>query len=171
MPALNRNVLRLVLAIMCLILLHGCPSGTGVPQGNTEGNLMFYSGCKAAGAPEASTETFSASDRGKECLEYDYDGNNLLLKHINAAFNCCLDGITARIDVDGQVITITTEEKLANGQGCHCLCLYDLDYLITGLKPGIYTIVISSFSNLIQINFSRPTSGTYCETRDRYPWY
>jgi hypothetical protein len=170
MFAWKKTILCFVFVLICLIFLQSCKNGVIVSGLDAEGFLTFYNGCKATGAAEASTEILSASDTGKECLEYEYDGSTLLLRHVNAAFNCCLDGIVARIEVDGNVVTITTEEKLVNEQGCFCTCLYDLGYLITNLKPGIYTIVIPSFANLFQIDLSTPTAGSNCEERNGYPW-
>ena len=170
MFACNKKMPCLILVLFCLFILHYCKNGTIVPGLVAEGYLTSYNGCKAAGTSGISTEALSESNAGQECLEYEYDGSTLLLKHVNAAFNCCLDGMEAEVDIDGERITITETEKLANGLGCFCICLYDLSYLITNLEQGVYTVVISSFLNLIEIDLSIPTSGTYCEERNGYPW-
>lgn len=155
---------------LCLFYLQGCKRGDIITGLNAEGILINYTDCKTFNTPPATTEILSSSESGKECIEYDYDGSTLQLKHVNAAFNCCLDQIVAVVTIDGDVITIAEEGKLANGSGCHCICLYDLEFLITHLKPGVYTFVIPSFTDLIQIDLRLPTSNSYCEKRDRYPW-
>jgi hypothetical protein len=96
------------------------------------------------------------------------------LKHINAGFNCCPGDITAEIEFKGNLIIITESEQ---EQGCHCLCLFDLDYEVTNLSPGRYTIrvaepYVEENDQVLEFTLElfSATSGNYCLERNNYPW-
>lgn len=126
------------------------------------GQLLNYYGCK---------ETNNIS---QECIEYDYDGENiLLLKHVNSVFNCC-PNITANVTVNNYNITI--EEIEISGE-CNCICLFDLDYEIQDLHPGEYAITVivpyireDEEKLEFKVNLSSTPSGSYCVERHRHPW-
>ncbi len=106
-------------------------------SGGTEptGNLIDRSECKGYAINGEGT----IIPNTKDCIAYAYyEGNILLLKHINAGFNCCPD-----IDVDIVIenSTIIINEVEIEGL-CDCLCLFDLDYEIKNLEPGTYTIKV-----------------------------
>ncbi len=114
----------------------------------------------------------------QSCIEYQYDGLDVLsITHRNAGFNCCPDELAVIIGIDGNVITIEEVEYLYGG-GCDCLCLFDLDYEITGLPPGEYTVeVVEPYRHPddepleFTINLpSSPDTGSHCVFRDHYPW-
>jgi hypothetical protein len=129
------------------------------------GNLVNYSSCK---------EFFTNYQSSEDCIEYEYDGENiLLLTHINAAFNCCPE-IAVNISISNDTIQI---EEIEISGSCNCVCLYDLNYEIKELKPGNYTIkVIESDIPLgeemleFKVDLSSATSGSYCVDRNQYPW-
>jgi hypothetical protein len=133
---------------------------------NITGKLTNYTDCKK------SKEDSPPSD--KDCIKYDYDGNKiLLLKHVNAGFNCC-PAITANINVTGNVITI---EEIEISGYCDCLCLYDLNYEISNLDSGEYLITVNEpyiheDEEILQftVNLSSSNSGSYCVDRYHYPW-
>jgi hypothetical protein len=111
-----------------------------------------------------------------DCVQYQYDGQGTLtLKHVNAGFNCCPGDITAQIDITGNVITVV---ELENQTGCHCLCLYDLDYEVTNLTPGQYTVrFVEPYANAGDVQLaidvtltSVAGSGENCVDRNYYPW-
>jgi hypothetical protein len=110
-------------------------------------------------------------------MEYTYDGEStLLLKHINAGFNCCPDEIIANITIEGNLITIEEDESLESG-GCDCICLFDLDLEITNLQPGEYTIKVIELYVFpddepleFTVDLSSSPSGIYCVERTIYPW-
>ena len=61
--------------------------------------------------------------------------------------------------------------------GCHCLCLFDLEYQINKLPPGEYYIIISQpylneGDDILQfpMNLGTSPSGRYCVDRNHYPW-
>jgi len=138
--------------------------------GQQVGRLVGYDGCKAA-TYAAGTDDFSDID----CMEYEYINNNvLLMKHVNAGFNCCPGKITADITIDGNVITIVEHEA---EQGCHCLCLFDVEYEIAGITPGTYLIRVTELylnegDEPLEFNTDlaiRPRFR-YCADRGHYPW-
>jgi hypothetical protein len=110
-----------------------------------------------------------------DCLEYTCDGDSVLhLRHHNAAFNCCPGDLTAEVTVEGTNITITEHESQAE---CDCDCLYDLDYTITGLQAGQYTITVNepyvpAGDPLLQcaISLLPDHEGKCCLDRPYYPW-
>ena len=166
----------------CTVDLTSAPSGLhcldrnhypwddGTAGGDPSGWLAGASGCKSFSMRGALDETPSNQD----CIDYHYNGNNvLLLTHLNAGFNCC-PVISANIDIKDHVITIA--EKEINGL-CDCLCLFDLDYQIINLPPGEYVIrVIEPYIGEddepleFVVNLSETPSGTYCVKRSTYPW-
>lgn len=132
------------------------------------GGLVGASGCiftRGAG---------SRAPSNLDCIEWEYLGGGLLLlDHLNAAFNCCPE-YEAGVVVEGDSITITEDE--ISGE-CDCICLYDLNYEIGGLAPGVYSVTVNQ-------EYLRPDdepldftmdlhsspSGTHCVERDHYPW-
>ena len=145
----------------------------GPAPGPPTGILLSYSGCKEfqKGAP---TDSVSPD---QDCIEYQYDGLGLLLlKHVNAGFNCCPDEILADITIEDNIITIEENESLESG-GCYCLCLFDVDYQISNLPPGEYTIRVYGMylqegDEILQftVDLASSPSGIFCVYRDHYPW-
>ena len=137
------------------------------------GILLDYFGCKEfqKGTPMDGTPP------DQDCIEYQYDGTGvLLLKHINAGFNCCPDDILADITIEDNIITIEEDESLESG-GCPCLCLFDVYYRISNLPPGEYTIRINGLyleegDEILQftVDLASSPSGIFCVYRDHYPW-
>jgi len=159
-----------------VIVLSGCSGDKSTPPG-TDGDgltgiLVAASGCGGFQL-SADTDTISAD---QSCMEYSYDADSILrITHRNAGFNCCSE-LSAEITVEDGIITILEIESLVNG-GCHCLCLYDLEFEIAGLTPGDYEInVIEPYwqRDAEKLEFSvalaSQPSGTYCAYRDVYPW-
>jgi hypothetical protein len=86
----------------------------------------------------------------------------------------------AGFEKEGNNITITETEDLENG-GCHCLCLYDIDYQMSYLASGEYVFTIigpcmESESTpeedyiTFSIDLAAEPSGSYCVERVHYPW-
>jgi len=76
----------------------------------------------------------------------------------------------------GNVITIQENESLESG-GCDCLCLFDVNYQISNLPAGEYTIVVHELylmegDEILQftVDLASTPSGSYCVQRDHYPW-
>lgn len=138
--------------------------------GEPAGRLIGYDGCKRA-TYESGPEDYADID----CLEYEYVNNNvLLITHINAGFNCCPGEITADITIDGNVISIVEHEE---EQGCKCLCLFDVEYEISDIEPGTWTIrVVELYLDEGDAPLTFTTDLTvqpffrYCVYRGHYPW-
>lgn len=146
----------------------------GPPPCVSTGVMLGYSGCKEfqKDSPPDSTPP------DQDCVEYQYDGEGiLLLKHVNAGFNCCPDEILGEIAVMGNTITITENESLEPSGGCDCLCLFDVDYQISDLPPGEYTITVDQLyleegDEMLEftVDLISSPSGSHCVYRDHYPW-
>jgi hypothetical protein len=144
----------------------------GPPPSCPFGSLTGYDGCIEFGK-DGRTDSIPPD---QDCVVYQYDGAGvLLLKHVNAGFNCCPDELLADITVQDNVITIEEDESLESG-GCDCLCLFDVDYRIDNLPPGEYTIRIYGMYLLgaeileFTVDLASSPSGTHCVYRDHYPW-
>ena len=132
---------------------------------SAEGRLKNITGCKSFFENNI--------NNSQDCIKYNYDGVLLLLKHINAGFNCC-PNITANFTISDNKITI--EEIEISGE-CDCLCLFDIDYEFVNLKPGIYTITVyepyrHEDEKILEftIDLNGNTSGIFCVDRYHYPW-
>jgi hypothetical protein len=163
-------------SIFLMILLFtfvGCEENVVTPETHPVGALTNYEGCKTF----ATTTGLEANllSNTKECIEYEYDGESrLILKHINAGFNCCPGNIETTISITGNMIVIEDREK---EQGCFCQCLFDLYYEILELGQGEYTIAITGpyiqdtdERLLVNVQLFGPSSGTFCVNRTHYPW-
>jgi len=159
------------LVIFIIFLFPGCKDSETINP-NASGILVQYEGCKPIGKSLAGYEV--AVTGNEDCIEYSYNGQTLFLKHVNSAFNCCPGVIGAVIDVNGNTITIGENEQEA---GCLCLCLFDLDYEISNLESGEYTIIIHQLyleenDQILELTLQLlpGTSGTFCVPRNHYPW-
>ncbi len=160
-----------ILVLAAVVCLGGCKTGAE-EQADVVVTLLGYQGCKLM--PESGLERLEQV-RMRECLEFDYDGRGtLVLKHVNSGFNCCPGELTADVTVIGRRITITEKELEA---GCHCLCLYDLDYRIDNVAAGEYVVsfvcpYVEARETMmaIDLDLSGPASGQVCLDRDHYPW-
>ena len=173
-----KNTVRAIGAslIVAMIFLAACSDKTTEPQGSDgipSGKVTDYTTCKdsamAAGRGEIPND--------RDCIEYAYDGQSVLtLTHINAGFNCCPDSLMAAFHIGSGDIIIDEAELLTSG-GCHCLCLYDLDYEIRDLPPGEYIIrvnqpYLASRAAVLEfsVDLASQPSGTVCVERDFDPW-
>jgi len=169
-------VVAVVVGLIYIVSFSGCKQNTDVGT-IPNGTLVKHSDCKltqgARGDRQAADTSYSP---GEDCIQYSYDGiGRLTLKHINAAFNCCPGSLDAELAVGKSTITVFEKEQT---QGCYCLCLYDLDYQIDCLTPGVYTIRVVEpyvqgpeknleFTIELKDSFS---SGSICVPRSDYPW-
>lgn len=97
----------------------------------------------------------------QECVVLHYDGNgNLDIDHMNALFNCCPGEIHGEVQINGHTIVIREDETQA---GCHCNCHYNLEFQVTNLQAGNYTIQVACFDGrVLEFSFilSSDTSST-----------
>jgi len=136
------------------------------------GRILDHTDCKDTEI--GSKVPYSASD---ECVTYNYYMNYLILQlsHRNAGFNCCPEKITASYYFSDDTIKIFEKQAKA---GCRCECLYDVNYEIRNIRPGIYHLEIygpitdginkPQFSCVL--NIPNDSDSTFCMTRGFYPW-
>lgn len=159
-----------VIVITTLIFSCNHESETNQPS-NVNGQVVSHSACKSN---KSGSGTATVSD-SMSCVEYTFDpaNNKLLLKHINAGFNCCPGNLTCDVTISNDTIFIRENEQFAQ---CNCDCLYDLDIEITGIANQIYHInfIEPYIGNQMPLNFAidlqNITSGSFCVTRTNYPW-
>lgn len=161
------KLLSVFLGWFFIFALFACKTGT--ESSPAVGSLVRYEGCKSFNGGNDGFRTFP---QNQECLEYSAAGELLTLKHVNGAFNCCPGDIFAEVHIEDGVITIEEREKEA---GCFCLCLFDLDYEIRGLSPGVYTInIVGPYMNnrifTCTVDLVSSGSGCCCMDRNTYPW-
>jgi hypothetical protein len=163
-----------VMVCMGLVTIGGCKKSADA-QLFPAGALLESNGCKQFLAGTAGQLDGYVPGQHDDCIEYQYNGTNtLVLRHINAGFNCCPGEITAEIDFNNSLITISEREQ---EQGCKCLCLFDLDYELINLAPGVYTLRIIELyveggdqELELTLELLSATSGTFCLQRNYYPW-
>lgn len=174
------NFKRKLLVILCvtvclsLVTIAGCKKSSDV-QMDPSGALLQSTSCKQFMTNVSGQMDDFAPGSHDDCIEYQYNGSGtLVLRHINAGFNCCPGDITADIEFNGNQITITECESEAQ---CHCLCLVDLDYQIANLAPGAYTIRIIGLyveggDQVLEfsLQLNSAASNTHCLQRNYYPW-
>ena len=155
------------ITILIGMLLMGCRKPSGVEE-TLEGILLSHSGCKTEVSRYDTSSTL-------DCISYVYDGRNALhITHINAGFNCCPGTISADFRFQDGTIDVYERESEA---ACLCECLFDIDYRITGLSPGVYRIAFhepyvhdDEEPLEFRIRLIEPTSGIHCVVRHHYPW-
>jgi len=111
----------------------------------------------------------------QDCIQYSFQDNRLVIKHINAGFNCCPEGFKVSLAVKGDTLIITEEE---NSSLCDCNCLFDLDYTLTDIDKDSWWIrVVEPYVQgqgqdliLFEANLRKDTSGLVCFERTTYPW-
>jgi len=159
------------LVAISILIIPACDNeSTEAPDYDPNGILVHYSECKQFKSL-AATETPPTRD----CVEYRYlEPGLLILTHVNAGFNCCPGQIFADITIRNDTITIVERERES---ACRCLCLYDLEYRFPEMPAGTYTIKIAEpyiDAEDVPINFTvdlvRYAAGSFCATRDHYPW-
>jgi hypothetical protein len=134
---------------------------------------IFYEGCKESS--NSNKTDFRAYSPKNDCIYFNYNGTDILeITHINAGFNCCPGIIVVNACLINNVITVAENET---SQDCFCQCLYDIGYEISGLPPAIYTIrfiepYVTGGDETLEftLDLTKNTSGSYCVTRDHYPW-
>jgi hypothetical protein len=163
-------------AMVCIILIltGGCKKSVDADPDPT-GALQQYAGCKQFLSDKSRQADNYVPGQHEDCIEYQYNGTDtLVLRHINASFNCCPGDISAEIDFNGSQITIDENEL---EQGCRCQCLFDLEYEVVNLVPGVYTLHIiepylEGSDQILEftLELSSATTGSHCLPRSNYPW-
>lgn len=171
------RLISISMAILALALLaHGCSDEITPPAGKVpadfSGTLVDATECKdniygfEAGAPVT-----------LDCVTWDWDESDTLrLVHVNAALNCCPGTIVGLVSSDGGNISIEETEG-DDALMCHCLCLYDLTYEISGIAGGEITIsFVEPYLHegdellTVTVDLDDEPTGSYCLQRFTYPW-
>lgn len=134
-------------------------------------NFVGSTDCKSLGLKSINDQS---SD--KDCIQYRWvTGDSLIIKHINAAFNCCPLGFITELKVSGDTLIVTEKE---NSSMCDCSCLFDLNYNLAGITRDTWWIRIDeqyvqqpgAEKILFKAEFSKVPEGEFCVTRTGYPW-
>ncbi|HAQ17803.1 MAG TPA: hypothetical protein DCR40_01065 [Prolixibacteraceae bacterium] len=165
--------MKQILSFLFLLgLLSSCISETENPA---EMDLMI----RLMGNPQCnglkSAGTTVRTPPSQSCIEYAYDRDNrkLILKHLNAGFNCCPESLWCTVTFRNDTIIIQEFEKHL---GCKCNCLYDLDMEVEGLEPGKYHLrLIEPYLGTQQalvglLDLRSQKQGSFCASRSIYPW-
>ena len=84
------------------------------------------------------------------------ENGQLYFKNGNAYFCCEHEKLTIAASVNGKTISITEQET---GPYANCICPYDLECLVEGLKAGDYEVVVMR-DNLEKCRFNISYSST-----------
>jgi hypothetical protein len=163
-----------MMGVFAAVGMSGCKKNSDV-QTPPLGILLSYDGCKEFQGNSDSPLAVVLVPPTNDCIDYNYDGSStLILNHINAGFNCYPGEITADIVFNGNIITITEKER---DSAADCICLYDLEYNLENLPPGLYTIrVIGLYVEMddepleCSVELFSATTGRFCVERNYYPW-
>ena len=162
----------LLVAVVIVMVASGCDRNncTGSDSTGPIGRLVHSTGCKSWELEAATGSVTSDQD----CIKWQMaDRSRLRFTHVNAGFNCCPE-FDAATYVSGDTIFVVEHEIVGL---CDCNCLFDLDYEIRDLEPGIYRVIVTEEYlseedeplDFIMDLLTTP-SGSHCVGRDHYPW-
>lgn len=161
------------------LLAPGCGDDDATAPADTTGTgdpvavFLSHGNCKTAGAKAPAKGI--APDR--DVLEYSFSGDTLRFRHVNTAFNCCIEAIDVSCDFAGDTIRVAELETLRNPGGCRCTCLYDMEWEIRGLPAAAYVIDVDqlyvgaeSGRHRFAVDLAATPDGTDEIVRTSYPW-
>jgi hypothetical protein len=158
-----------------LILLVGCSKNQSENHNNKQlvlaATVDSISQCKSFTAILKNSDTLG----DLSCIDYQYDSasNRLSIKHLNAGFNCCLEGVEILISTNNDTLFI---EEIETSEHCYCLCLFDIFIQINGLEQKRYLVKFKEpychyqYKLIFEMDLNRFKSGIYCVQRNKYPW-
>lgn len=186
---MSRAALPPATSLFIALLIAGCSDEVTPPVEDTHvggitGTLAGTTGCK---------DNIYGMQPGAianlDCMTWDWDGaDTLRIFHVNAALNCCPGTIVGTVvpvyyeitdpDLEPRLAGFNITEKEGDDAiMCHCLCLYDLSYELTGITGG--TIFIRFYEKYIRpgaeplyavLDLDEEHEGSTCIYRDTYPW-
>ena len=167
-----------LLVVFAGLLWFACSNSKNTNPAGPDGPDLVASKVTAGDCKPIYIINSGAASADQDCLQFAYGADSVLrITHINAGFNCCPDSFGVQVDFADNVITITESEYVTSY--CRCLCLYDIEYSISGLDKKKYTIrVIEPYviaydmdpSLEFDVDFSKTQSGEFCVIRLQYPW-
>jgi hypothetical protein len=157
------------LSLVCSLLI-SCEKEN--EESTLSGSLLTHSSCKSDIRSAFQEDTVADT---LTCVDYTFDAakHQLILKHINAGFNCCFDSIYCSVNLSKDTIRIQEHEVSA---ACDCECLYDLVVDIEGVESQKYWVkYIEPYRNgqqelLFEIDLSKEKEGYISIVRKDYPW-
>lgn len=162
---------KALIAFIFLSFLISCKKDKNEEALIFDGQLTNNSACKYFSTK--STLELTADTLSKVEYVYNNTTHTLQLKHVNAGFNCCPGTLSSQFVLNGNTILITEQEEEAQ---CHCNCLYDLDFEISGIEQKTYNIrFIEPYAESMpklefEINLLEDTEGSFTVVRRTYPW-
>ena len=83
-------------------------------------------------------------------FSYYVNGNSLFIQKENVYYNCCIDSIIINSHINNDTLFIYEIEATSNP--CNCVCPRDIQYSISNIPIGAYTVKMSDTIFPIQIN-------------------
>lgn len=160
---MGKNTLLLGISLLVGVLITGCDREKPINHSN----------CKDFSLKSTAESGDYGSDTSCACYTYNFQEKKLILKHINAGFNCCPGEIYCDIDIENDTIFLTESEEKAD---CDCDCLYDIDIDISEVKKQKYYISIyepyckNQERIQFEIDLTLNETGVFCVRRTLYPW-
>ncbi|MBD3298190.1 MAG: hypothetical protein GF341_06015 [candidate division Zixibacteria bacterium] len=166
------GVLLMLIGLLLILRCGGDVVNTGDVVSEASATMVSQTGCKRFDSRSTMVDISSSLD----CVDYEYDGTaNLNIRRTNTGFNCCPDSLTASVEISGSVISIDEIEWVS--EPCRCLCLYDMEYAISGVAPGTVTLQFNEpyleegdAILSITVDLAAEPSGSICVERSHYPW-
>jgi hypothetical protein len=136
-------------------------------------NPVSHSDCKNFNLKSNTGSCDYGSDSSCICYDYKSQDKTLIIKHVNAGFNCCPGKIYCDIDIYSDTIFLSEREEKAE---CDCNCLYDVDLTISKIEKQKYVISLyepycfDQYRILFEIDLNQNETGVFCVERTSYPW-
>ena len=167
--------MKITTHLILIVIIAGficCEDGNDNDQHvNLSGNMIEYSTCKS----DFKSSFVATTPDTLSCIEYSYDNalSKLTINHINAGFNCCPESLYCDISLINDTIVIEEFEAAAL---CRCNCLYDLDFVLSGVKAKKYHIKFiepylgNQEQLFFEVDLAEDITGSCCVIRKIYPW-
>ncbi len=134
--------------VLCLVLMMSdCDrhnDNLTTAEKETPGFVSFsHTGCKSSALARA----FSSDDDVSETVRLEAKENgSILIQHNNAIFNCGISNLQGNVElITEKVIKISYNYSLSPEGETDCICLFDMNYIVSGMKEGEgYTIYIKN---------------------------
>jgi hypothetical protein len=136
-------------------------------------NPVSHSDCKSFSLKSIAGSCEYGSDSSCICYDYNSQVKKLIIKHVNAGFNCCPGEIYCDIDIDNDTIFLKESEEKAE---CNCDCLYDVEIVVSDIEKHKYVINLNEpYSGdqeriVFDIDLTKNETGVFCMERKQYPW-
>jgi hypothetical protein len=164
------KVLFFLFVMTAVIFMAGCEKESKTCT-DLSGKLTSHSGCKNKKSATMESETADTLS----CVNYSFDPstNKLLMKHINAGFNCCPESLYCEITLKND--TIIVQEHETDGM-CDCDCLFDLDIELINVEAEKYQVqfkepyAMDQEELQFEMDLTKDANGSFCVIRKQYPW-